>query len=46
MMSNFDKYLEAQLREPEFAARFERAGEAWDVSLQLIESNEETANRE
>lgn len=46
MKTNFDKYLEAQLREPEFAVRFERADEAWDVALQLIESNEETANRE
>ena len=46
MKTNFDKYLEAQLREPEFAACFERAGEAWDVALQFIESNEETANRE
>ena len=33
--TNFDKYLEEQLRDPEFAARFERAGEAWDVALQI-----------
>ncbi len=46
MKTNFDKYLEAKLREPEFAARFERAGEAWDVALQLVESNEKTASRE
>lgn len=31
----FDKYLEAQLKDPEFVARFERAGEAWDVALQI-----------
>ena len=33
--TNFDRYLEEQLRDPAFAARFERAGEAWDVALQI-----------
>lgn len=33
--TNFDRYLEEQLKDPAFAARFERAGEAWDVALQL-----------
>ena len=33
--SNFDRYLEEQLKDPAFAARFERAGEAWDVALQI-----------
>src|SRR6267154_812645 len=33
--TNFDLYLEEQLKDPAFAARFERAGEAWDVALQL-----------
>jgi len=33
--TNFDQYLEDQLKEPAFAARFERAGEAWDVALQI-----------
>lgn len=33
--TNFDQYLDAQLQDPEFAARFEHAGEAWDVSLQI-----------
>ncbi len=33
--TNFDKYLDEQLKDPEFAARFERAGEAWDVALQI-----------
>jgi transcriptional regulator with XRE-family HTH domain len=33
--TNFDKYLDEQLKEPEFAARFEQAGESWDVALQL-----------
>jgi ribosome-binding protein aMBF1 (putative translation factor) len=33
--TNFDRYLEQQLANPAFAARFESAGEAWDVSLQV-----------
>ena len=33
--TNFDRYLEDQLRDPDFAERFKRAGEAWDVALQL-----------
>jgi len=34
--TNFDRYLEEQLRDPRFATRFARAGEAWDVALQLV----------
>ena len=33
--TNFDRYLEEQLRDRAFAARFQRAGEAWDVALQI-----------
>ncbi len=33
--TNFDRYLEEQMRDPAFAARFKRAGEAWDVALQI-----------
>ena len=33
--SNFDRYLDEQLRDAVFAARFQRAGEAWDVALQI-----------
>ena len=33
--TNFDLFLETQLRDPDFAERFKRAGEAWDVALQL-----------
>ncbi len=33
--TNFDRYLEEQMRDPAFAERFESAGEAWDVALQL-----------
>ncbi|MBI2059375.1 MAG: helix-turn-helix transcriptional regulator [Nitrospirae bacterium] len=33
--TNFDIYLEEQMRDKAFAARFRRAGEAWDVALQI-----------
>ena len=33
--TNFDRYLDAQLRDPAFAARFDEAGAAWDVAVQL-----------
>lgn len=33
--ANFDVYLQEQLRDPDFAERFKRAGEAWDVALQI-----------
>src|SRR5882724_3817826 len=33
--TNFDRYLEKQMKDPAFAARFEQAGEAWDIALQL-----------
>ncbi len=33
--TNFDHYLEEQLQDPAFAARFEHSGEAWDVALQI-----------
>jgi transcriptional regulator with XRE-family HTH domain len=35
MKTNFDVYLEDQLKDPAFAERFEKAGEAWDVALQI-----------
>ena len=35
--TNFDNYLDQQLQDPEFAARFAAAGEAWDVALQIAE---------
>ena len=33
--TNFDIFLEEQLRDPEFKRRFEQAGEAWEVAIQL-----------
>ena len=35
MKTNFDVYLETQLKDPAFAERFEKAGAAWDVALQI-----------
>ena len=39
--TNFDRYLADQLRDPGFAKRFARAGEAWDVALQLAALREQ-----
>ena len=33
--TNFDRYLERRLRDPDFRARFEATGQAWDIALQL-----------
>jgi transcriptional regulator with XRE-family HTH domain len=33
--TNFDQYLDQQLQDPAFAARFEQAGAAWDLALQI-----------
>ncbi len=33
--TNFDSYLEENLKDPAFAVRFVEAGEAWDIALQL-----------
>ena len=33
--TNFDRYLQDQLKDPDFAARFEKAGEAWDLAIKL-----------
>jgi DNA-binding XRE family transcriptional regulator len=39
--TNFDKYLEEQLEDPEFAEGFERAGREWDLALQIARQREE-----
>ncbi len=39
--TNFDRYLEKQLQDPRFVARFDRAGEAWDVALQIAALREQ-----
>ena len=33
--TNFDRYLDEQMKDPTFAARFDQAGEAWEVAVQL-----------
>jgi transcriptional regulator with XRE-family HTH domain len=40
--TNFDRYLEDQLKAPAFAARFKQAGEAWDVALQIAALREQS----
>lgn len=35
--TNFDNYLDQQLSDPGFAVEFKRAGEAWDVALQITD---------
>jgi transcriptional regulator with XRE-family HTH domain len=39
--TNFDRYLEEQMRDPSFAERFKAAGEAWEVSVQLAALREQ-----
>ena len=38
--TNFDIYLEEQLKDPAFAKRFKKAGEAWNVALQIAHLRE------
>jgi hypothetical protein len=33
--TNFDRYLEEQLKEKDFAKRFKKAGETWDAELNI-----------
>jgi DNA-binding transcriptional regulator YiaG len=33
--TKFDLYLEEQLKDPDFKERFEKAGEAWNVAIQI-----------
>lgn len=40
--TNFDIYLEDQLKDPDFAERFEKAGDEWDVALQLVALRDES----
>ena len=39
--TNFDRYLAQQMQDTRFAARFERAGQAWDVALQIAALREQ-----
>ena len=40
--TNFDQYLEEQLKNEDFADRFKKAGEAWDVALKLASLRKES----
>ena len=40
--TNFDRYLEEQLRDAVFAERFKKAGEAWDIALELAALRKES----
>lgn len=40
--TNFDEYLEEQLKDSDFATRFKKAGEAWDVAMQLAALRKES----
>ena len=40
--TNFDQYLEKQLKDEGFAERFKKAGEAWDVALELAALRKES----
>ncbi len=40
--TNFDRYLEEQLKDKDFTERFRKAGEAWDVALKLSELRKES----
>lgn len=33
--TNFDRYLEHKLRDPDFRTRFEAADRAWDIALKF-----------
>ena len=39
--TNFDRYLARQMEDARFAERFERAGQAWDVALQIAALREQ-----
>jgi transcriptional regulator with XRE-family HTH domain len=40
--TNFDQYLEKQLKDQDFAERFKKAGEAWDIALELAALRKES----
>jgi len=40
--TNFDKYLEDQLKDKDFAERFKNAGDAWDIAIKLATLRKES----
>ena len=39
--TNFDNYLAEQMKDPAFAGRFEKAGEAWEIAMQIAALREQ-----
>ena len=44
--TNFDIYLGEQRKDPDFAERFEKAGETWDVALKLASLRKASGRRQ
>ncbi len=40
MGTNFDRYLEGKLKDPDFAGRFDEASRNWDIALQIARLRE------
>lgn len=40
--TNFDVYLEKRLKDPDFKEKFRKAGEAWDVAIQIASLRKES----
>ena len=40
--TNFDKYLEEQLKDRDFVERFKNAGDAWDIAIKLATLRKES----
>jgi DNA-binding XRE family transcriptional regulator len=40
--TNFDLYLEDQIKDPNFTVRFKKAGQAWEVAMQLAALRKES----
>jgi ribosome-binding protein aMBF1 (putative translation factor) len=40
--TNFDAYLAKQLKDKDFAERFVRAGDAWDIAMQIAARRKES----
>lgn len=39
--TNFDKYLETQLKDQDFTERFKKAGNAWEIAMQIADLRKE-----
>lgn len=43
--TNFDRYLDEQLKDSAFTAKFDRAGETWDAALGRVGRVEKSETR-